>query len=262
MSDSINNPPYYFLGVLNKAVDVIEAIADRGAMSVAELVDYLGQDRNSVNRVVLTLKQLGYLTREDNKKYKLSLKLFRIGSRALDGADICGVIQRHMKALSDAFGQTVSLGQLNGFGIVTVDVIGGAQPIEFSTRIGEAAPVHCTSMGKAIMAAMNDEQLKRFIGGLPLTEFTSKSIVSKERLWREIKETRQRGYAVDDEEWVMGVLGLGIPAFTPKGQCSQSISISGSSKSFTEPQTRAITQKLLDVKKSIAEDMGLKDIAY
>ena len=262
MSDSTKNEPYYFLGVLKKAVDVIEAIGDRGEMSVVELVDFLGQDRNSVNRVVLTLQHLGYLTREDNKKYKLSLKLFRLGSRAVDGADIYGVIQRHMKVLSDAFGQTVSLGQLNGFSIVTVDMLSGTQPIQFSARIGEMAPAHGTSMGKAIMAAMNDEQLNRFIDSMPLTKFTDKSIVTKDQLWRDIQETRRRGYAVDDEEWAVGVSCLGIPIFTPKGQCSQAISISGPSNSFSGEQARAISQKLLEVKKAIAEEMGLRDIAY
>ena len=88
MPDIAKNEPYYFLGVLKKAVDVIEAIADRGEMSVVELVEYLGQDRNSVNRVVLTLQHLGYLTREDNKKYKLSLKLFHLGRRAVERGDL------------------------------------------------------------------------------------------------------------------------------------------------------------------------------
>ncbi len=251
------NEPYYLVGVLKKAVEVIEAISEKKELSIADLVDVLGQDRNAVNRIVLTLQHLGYLRRLENKKYTLTLKLFQIGSSALDQARISRTVKKYMRELSGSFGQTVCLGQRNECMVVTVDLVSGTLPINFAANVGEVAPLHVTSMGKSILAAMPDERLEPLLASIKFKKFTDKTIMNVKELRAEIEKIRRRGFAEDMEEWNQGVHCLGIPIYGPDGECVQGMSVSGPASTFTGAQLKAVSEKLLEIKAALAREMGL-----
>lgn len=252
------NEPYYLVGVLKKAIEVIEAISDKKELSIADLVDVLGQDRNAVNRIVLTLQHLGYLHRLENKKYTLSLKLFQVGSSALDRARISRTVKKYMQELSDSFGQTVCLGQRNECSVVTVDLLSGTLPINFSATVGEVAPIQVTSMGKSILAAMPDDRLESLLSSIKFKKFTDKTIMNAKDLRAEVEKIRRQGFAEDLEEWNEGVRCLGIPIYGPNGECVQGMSISGPASTFTDVQLSAISDKLLEIKSALAREMGLE----
>lgn len=250
--------PYYLVGVLKKAIEVIEAISEKKELSIADLVEILGQDRNAVNRIVLTLQHLGYLHRLENKKYTLTLKLFQIGSSALDQARISRTVKKYMRELSDSFGQTVCLGQINECSVITVDLVSGTLPINFAASVGEAAPIQVTSMGKSILAAMPDERLEPLLALIKFKKFTDRTIMTAKDLRAEIEKIRRRGFAEDREEWNHGVRCLGIPIYGPDGECVQGMSVSGPASTFTGAQIEAVGEKLLEIKAALARDMGLE----
>ena len=254
-----DNAPYYLVGVLKKAIEIIETISERKELTIADLVDILGQDRNAVNRIVLTLQHLGYLCRLENRKYTLTLKMFQIGSSALDQNQIIRTVKSYMKELSDCFGQTVCLGQSNEKSVVTVDLLNGTLPINFSARVGDAAPIQTTSMGKSILAAMPDDKLDQLLKTLKFTKYTDNSILNATDLKKDIEKIRRRGFAEDAEEWARGVHCLGIPIYGPNGVCMWGMSVSGPASSFTPGQIKAISVKLLEVKASLAREMGLDE---
>jgi IclR family KDG regulon transcriptional repressor len=257
MSKSAAAEPYYFLDLAKRTMDIIETIAERDEMSVADLVRSLGQDRNAVNRIVLTLTDLGYLTRLDNKRYALTMKLFRLSSKALNGATLPRLINKHMRSLSDIFGETVCLGQRHGLEALTIDIISSALPVRYVSHIGNTAPLHTASMGKCILAAMSDDELESLMDKIDFKPYTGKSILSQKQLWAEIKKIRRLGYALDDEEWSEGVRCLGIPIYNQDGECAHALSISGMAYMFTGERLKKMTEKLLKIKKALAEDMGL-----
>ena len=248
--------PYYFVGVIKKEAEIVACLAERGEVSIAELVSYLGYDRNAVNRIILTLQDLGYVERLDNKKYKLTLKLLQLGSGALDNSSIYRVISKYMKILVDEFGETVCLGQRHGGSVVTIDTISGNQPIQYASRIGSASPMHNTAMGKCILAVMPEDELEAYSAETDFTAFTPKSIKNKAGLMKEIKRTREKGFAFDDEELTIGLRCLGIPVYSPSGKCSQAISISGQALAFEGEKLRRISEKLLEIRRAMAEEMN------
>ncbi|MDL2227136.1 IclR family transcriptional regulator [Deltaproteobacteria bacterium OttesenSCG-928-M10] len=257
MSPNVKVEPYYFVGVLKKAAEIVEAIAERGEISVAELVSYLGQDRNAVNRIVLTLQDLGYVERLDNKKYRLTLKMFQLGSRSVSSGSVYRLINKHMKVLVDEFGETVCLGQRHGTEVVNVDMLSGHRPILYTAHIGASGPLQATAMGKCILAAMNDEELHTAMATLSFKPHTPKSITSREKLSEEIQKVRRDGYSTDDEEWMTGVRCVGIAVYSPSGQCDQAISISGPAITFVGKRLETISQRMLEVRNSLIEAMNI-----
>jgi len=249
--------PYYFLDLVKRTTDILETVAEKGEMSVADLVRALDQDRNAVNRIVLTLADLGYLTRLDNKRYALTMKLFRLSSKALNGAMLSRLVNRHMQSLADIFGETVCLGQRHGLEVLTIDVISSTLPVRYVSHIGNTAPLHNASTGKCILAAMSDEELENLMDRMDFTAHTPKCLTDKKQLWAEIRKVRRQGYAFDDEEWSEGVRCLGIPVYNQYGECGHALSISGMAGTFTGERLKKMESKLLDIKKALAEDMGV-----
>lgn len=260
MSEVMEPEPYYFLDLVKRTTDIIEAIAERDEMSVADLVKVLGHDRNAVNRIVLTLSDLGYLTRLGNKRYALTMKLFRLSSKALNGATLPRLVNKHMQALADTFGETVCLGQRHGLEVLTIDVISSTLPVRYVSHIGNTAPLHNASMGKCMLAAMDDAELERFLDKVEFKAHTSNSIMDKKQLLAELKKVRRQGFAFDNEEWSEGVRCLGVPIYNQLGECTHALSISGMAGNITGERLKKITERLLQIKKALADDMGLASI--
>ncbi|MDR0355478.1 MAG: IclR family transcriptional regulator [Deltaproteobacteria bacterium] len=252
--------PYYFLDLVKRTMDILETVAAKDEMSVADLVRTLKLDRNAVNRVLLTLTDLGYLTRLDNKRYALTMKLFRLSSKALNGLTLPRLVNRHMRALADDFGETVCLGQRNDLHVLTIDVVSSSLPVRYVSHIGNTAPLHNASMGKCILAAMDDEELEETMNRIVFKAHTRKSIMNKKQLWTEIRKIRRQGYAFDDEEWSEGVRCVGAPIYNRQGECSHALSISGMARMFTGERLKSMIDRLLTVKQVLAKDMGLTDI--
>jgi IclR family KDG regulon transcriptional repressor len=248
--------PYYVVGVIKKEADIVGCLSERGEMSIAEIGVFLGCDRNSVNRILLTLKDLGYVERLDNKKYKLTLKLLQLGSRAVDNSSIYRTINKYMKQLVDAFGETVCLGQRYGEQVVTIEHYNGNQPIQYATRIGNAAPLHNTALGKCILAAMDDDELEAFIQQVSFRALTPKSIMDRGNLRAEIEKTRRKGFGFDDGEMSEGLRCMGIAVYSPSGKCSQAISVSGPALAFEGDRRRQIGETLLQIKKAMMAEMN------
>jgi DNA-binding IclR family transcriptional regulator len=257
MSLQVNDTPYYFLDLIKRTTEVIELISERGELSVAEIVRLLGYDRNAVNRVVLTLVDLGYLTRLDNKRYIMTMKLFRISSKVITSETMFRLVRRHMKALSEKFDETVNFGQRHDSDVLTVEVICGTKPIRYVSHVGNTAPLHNASTGKCILASLDDKDLADFIGKIKFQKRAKKSITNVKDLWKEIYKIRQQGYAIDDEEWNDGVRCVGIPIYQPTGVCNHSMSIAGMASVFKGAKLKELIDALLEVKLSLMSDMGL-----
>jgi DNA-binding IclR family transcriptional regulator len=251
---------YYWLDLIKRASDVLEMIAEKDQMSVAELAKTLGQDRNAINRIVLTFSDLGYLTRLDNKRYALTMKLFRLGSQALNSASNPKLVNLHMKGLARLFGETICFGQRHDLEVLTIDVISSSLPVRYVSHIGNTAPLQNAAMGKCILAAMDNSRLEGLIERLNLKPHTPKSITTKNQLWREIRQIRKQGYAFDDEEWSEGVRCLGIPVYDQDGRCKHALSVSGLAGNFTGERFEKMVEKLLEVKNRLILDMGLSGL--
>jgi DNA-binding IclR family transcriptional regulator len=250
----------YSLSILKRATEVLELIAQNDEMSIAELSRALNSDRNAINRIVTTYRDLGYLTRLDNKRYALTMKLFRLGSQALNTAANPKLVKLQMRDLARIFGETVSLVQRLDQDVLTIEVISGSQPLRYVSHIGNTAPLYTAATGKCILAAMDNAQLEILLSSLELKPNTPKTITTKNILWKELRQIRTQGYSFDDEEWSLGVRCLAIPIYDQNGDCSHALSISGLAGNFTGENYERMVEKLLEVKKQLTQNLGFSNL--
>ena len=178
----------------------------------------------------MALERTGLIERAPANRYRLGLKLYDMGSRAVEQIDLRSRIHPHLRKLALRVGETVHLGVLHKTRVVYIDKI---EPINrrvcISSRTGTSNPVYSTSLGKAILAYLPEEEAARIISAIRFTSFTAKTLSSAEELWSALERVRRRGYAVDDEEMEIGTRCVGAPILDANGRAIAALSVSGSS---------------------------------
>jgi DNA-binding IclR family transcriptional regulator len=145
---------------------------------------------------------------------------------------------------------------MEGAHVVYIDKIEPARSVRMITRIGASNPVHCTSVGKAILAFMPEDKTAEIIERTRFERFTHRTLATPEALRAEIEKTRRRGYAVDDEEFEEGLRCIAVPVLDAQRQPVAAVSVSGPSFRVTAQKLPSIANHLLQCVRGISMDMG------
>ncbi len=214
---------------LDKALDVLDAVGNAPAgLSQAELAARLALPRTTLYRLLATLVARGLVRRDPLRRvYCLGLRCFEYARAAYAMPDLVAAAGAELRALRDMSGETTYLAALDGLEVIALERCDGAHSQRSHSALGQRKPLHCTSQGKAILAAMPAAQRDNIVRDLPLTAVTPRSITDRRRLQAELKLTATRGYAIDDEEIVPGVRCCGAPIVDASGQVRGSVSVAG-----------------------------------
>lgn len=215
---------------LIKVMRVLEcfSVNDR-ALSLSDIADRTGFPRSTTHRLVASMKEVGLVEQgRERDKYRLGLKLFEFGNIVLTNLDLHREARPMVDALKRMTGQLVHLAIFDGRSAV---VIHRADPspdhAPTSTSI-ENAPVHCTSVGKAILAWQPDAVVQKIITS-GLRRYTEATITDGSALIEELDRVRNRGYAIDEAEHQPGLRCVGAPIRDQSGDVIAGISVSGPS---------------------------------
>lgn len=210
-----------------KAFLLMEELDKSGEMSIGDLSERLEMDKATVHRLLNTMKDAGYINQNpDNKKYANSLKLLAMGNRAIEKTGVRHIARSYMEELSEKTGETINLGMRVENKIIYIDKIESRSTIKVGLGIGVSVPSYCSGLGKAILAFTPADELERLMDSIVFEKFTANSITEKERFLGELEKIRKNGYAVDDEEYVDGLMCFAAPIFDFHGNPIASISVS------------------------------------
>lgn len=214
---------------LDKALDVLDAIGSAGeGLSQAALTARLGLPRTTLYRLLGTLTARGLLRRDPLRRvYCLGSRCFEYARAAWAMPDLVAAAAAELRALRDMTGETTYLATLDGREVVSLERCDGAHGQRSNSAIGQRKPLHCTSQGKAILAALPPEQRDAIVRELALTPVTPHSITDRRRLQADLRLTATRGWSLDDEEMVPGVRCCGAPVVDAEGTVRGSISVAG-----------------------------------
>ena len=165
--------------------------------------------------------------RTQNGKFRLGLRLFDFGNRAIEQYDLRDRAQPHLRRLVAETEETAHLCVLEASRVIYIDKIEPARSVRMITRIGASNPVHCTSVGKAILAFLPEERAAEVVKRMRFERFTHRTIATAEALRTEMEKTRRRGYAVDDEEFEEGLRCIAVPVLDAQRQPVAAVSVSG-----------------------------------
>ena len=249
--------PYKLEG-LDRVVAILDLLTTSdSSLSLAEICQQMDLCKSTAHRALMALERTGLIERAASHRYRLGLRLYDMGYRAVEQIDLRSRVHPYLRELALRVGETVHLGVLHRTRIVYIDKI---EPVNrgvcISSRTGTSNPVYSTSLGKAILAFMPAEQAAKIIAEIRFTGFTSKTITSTDELQEALERVRRRGFAVDDEEMEIGTRCVGAPIYDGDGQVISAVSVSGSTIRITAQRAPAIASHVIRCCQAISTSLN------
>jgi IclR family KDG regulon transcriptional repressor len=203
----------YQAPTVKKAFRILRLISDtdRG-LGISELSKSLEIGKSTIHGIAAALEELGAVMREPHtKRYRLGVTLFELGRLAYSQIDLKTLARPIMEELMEQTQASVFLGILNRDHVTVLDIVESRQDLKITAPIGTTIPLFAGAVGKVFLASMEEEQTEEIIRSKGLTRFTENTIVNPELYYQELRSVRENGYAVDDEEYILGVRAVASP---------------------------------------------------
>ena len=240
---------------IDKALDVLEFLsANDLEIGIVEISKQLNMGLSTVHRILATLKSRNYIIQNPKTaKYRLGIKLFELGCEVQSTKNLIKMVRPYLRELSRITNETANVAILEDKEVIYLDTIESSETLRTEIRQGTRTPAHCTALGKCLLAFLTDsdfEQLYR--RDEQITSLTPQSISSWSELKRELNKVKEQGYALDLEEYKIGIHCVGVPIFNGKGEAIAAISITGPASRFTGEKMEEAKNQLLIVVKEIS----------
>jgi len=247
----------YVVAAVARALGILENV-DGGVRGtgITELSRRLGLGKSTVHRLCATLEHHGYLVRDPGTgRYRLSLRVFQIGSHALEALDLPARAMPALEALGAATEETVHLAVLDGAEVIFIGKVESPRPLRLYSQVGRRCPAHCTAVGKVLLAHAGAEQ-RALLAARPLKRYTPKTITSPAGLERELDDVRRRGHAADEEEFEEGIRCVAAPVRDYRGRVVAALSVSAPAGRLPRARTASLVEQVLDTARRVSEELG------
>ena len=216
-----------------RALDLLLLLVDRGqhGLTPRELSERLGAPRTSVADLLKVLERRGFVApTADGHAWRLDFRVAQLGNAYLHEFSVREIGRTAMRELSRRTGLTTQMAVLDHSDIVYIerqDASRRRSEPHVATDIGSRLPAHCTSLGKAMLAFVPDDELERLYGSAQLAARTRNTLTTLARLRSDLAQVRRRGFAVDLEETTEGIVCIGSPILGADGRPEAAISLAG-----------------------------------
>lgn len=251
--------------VIERTLDIIEALAGapRG-MPLNALSDAVGLHKATVYRLLQSLVGRHYVIKdEENGKYRLTMRLFDLGSQILGGFNLLGVARPYLERISDETHEVVHLAARDNTEIVYLyKVDPNSNVVQMGSRVGARNPLYCTGLGKSILSCLSNAELESVWTHSNVVARTPRTILSLEDMRRELAEARRLGYAIDDEEGEVGVRCVAAAIRDSHGAPFAAISIAAATQRMPADTIRRYGQLVISATDSISSLFGYANTAH
>jgi DNA-binding IclR family transcriptional regulator len=239
-----------------KGLKVLEALAGSdGTRSLTDLANQCGISKSNAHRLLRTLEACGYVRRgADGRTYQATLRVWELGIRVFSRLDFRAVAVPHLHKLAKVTEETVHLSMCDRDEVIYLDKVDSIHAVRTYVDIGDRAPLYCSATGKAMLAHMPDETIRR-IGG-NLKRFTKNTVTSLSKLLADLERIRQQGHSVTCGEWRAGVLGIGRAVRSPSGQVIGAIGVAGPEERMRRSKLSRYADAVLEACSNIESDLG------
>jgi len=251
----------YQLQSLDRAVSVLDLLGEsEGPLGLADVCERMALHKSTAHRALMVLERCGMIERTPENRFRLGLKLYELGTRAVEQIDLRARVHPWFRRLSAQVGETVHLGVLQRTSVVYLDKVEPSnRRVWLASRIGASNPVYCTAMGKAMLAFLPAETLAEILGRIRFVRLTHRTLMTPEALMRSLERVRRRGYAIDDEEVEEGVRCIGAPILNESGQPMAAVSVSGPTSRITQQSVPGIAEHLMRCCREISASLGVRE---
>ncbi|MFO1252014.1 MAG: DNA-binding transcriptional regulator KdgR [Inhella sp.] len=240
-----------------KVFAILNALSERSETGISELSVRLAMPKATVYRFLQTMKTLGYVRQEaDSERYGLDMKMYELGAKALQYPELIELAKHHMQIIADLTGETVHLGTLIDSEIIYVHKVDSKHMLGMYSRIGRRAPIHCTAIGKCLMAWEHPARRDRVLDGAEFKRFRDKTITDRTAFLAELAQVKAQGYGEDREEFDDHIRCIGVPIFDRLGQPVAAISVSFPTFRFDASKVPELVTLLHAASRDISTRLG------
>lgn len=243
---------------LQRAFAILEAVAaNPDGINLADLSKAVGLHNSTTFHLVKTMAQLGYVDHvRDSKRYRVGAKLFTLAAGALEQNTFLALATPVLEQVTAQTGEAAHFAIRSGREIVVIARTSGQGLLQLADRAGAPRPGHATALGKVLLSALSDEQIGEFLGSEPLRRYTSKTIVERDALLREIDEARRKGIAYDDGEFDAEVRCVAVPVYDFAGRLAGALGISGAVWRLSLQSLQGKSEQVRAAAQSLSRQLG------
>ncbi len=243
---------------IDRTLDIIELLATaKEGLGVTEIGQSIGLHKSTVYRLLTALSERGYIEKDSKSStYKLGLKFIEISGLFLKKLELKTEALPSMRRLAEIIGQPVHLAILEGTDVIYIEKVELVNSIRMYSQIGRRAPVHCSAIGKILLAGLNTERLQEVLENIKFKKYTPNTILSKEGLKREVQRVSAQGWAVDNEEHEPDIRCIAAPIFDYTNKIIAAVSVSGESRIINPKSDLETARYVIETAANISKRMG------
>ena len=251
---------------IQRALSILEFFcsAKRGR-TITQVARMFAIPVSTCSSVLYTLVSCGYLTRDDSGIFSLTTKLLGYANMAFGQMELSEIAQSELETVVATTGLASALFIRDGKSVVCISKVEGTSHVRTAAHVGKRLPMHATCTGKAILAYLSEDELNALLTPEDLNRITENTITSAPFLRKELSRVRSLGYALDDQEYGIGVRGVSAPIFDSKGRITAAISASGAVFELNHniaAVASAVKAAALQVSKALGYSESVVDSSY
>ena len=252
----------YSLESIDRMMAVLSALEGEHNQPLEQVARASGLSESTALRYLMSLSKHDFVERNARTgTFRLGLRLFRLGTLAVDRRDVVNIARPAMESMLRTFGESVNLATRQAGTIVLISVLDSPNPVRKGSRVGETDVWHATSLGKALLAAMPAVEAEAILASVPLTGFTPNTMTTTEALLRDLEAVRKRGYSIDDEEAVEGLRCVGAAIRDHDGNATYALSVSGPKSRMSYSRIQEVGHALAEHSAALSRHLGHREAA-
>jgi DNA-binding IclR family transcriptional regulator len=236
-------------------LDHLSSLTDGANLSI--ISKHLGLNITSVHRMLMTMKQRGFVTQDnDTKKYHLGLRAKLLGSSAVSPTEVFKCGRRYLEQLSEITNETANLVIRDYWEAVYIMQVESRSSLRVANQVGTRVALYCTAAGKVLLAHMSKGDRLNYYKSVKLERLTPNTRCSKKDLEDEVKLIRATGLAYDREEQAIGEACIASPVFNHSGRVVAAISISSPAARLTSGKMKRYSVPIKKLTSELSTELG------
>ena len=224
---------------VDRAFTIVDELAESGSVRVSELADRLEMPVSTTYDYLQALTATGYVIKEGNH-YRTTTRFLEVGYRQLHREEVFKQVDEELDTIAEETGEHVTLMiEEDGMGVL-VAIREGEQAVDLFAYPGARMPLHATAPGKALLAYMPDERVDEILDQRGLPALTNQTITDQSVLRDQLEDIRERGYAVDEGERIVGMVLVAAPILDKRNRVQAAICVGGPQSRFGETRRTEI----------------------
>jgi IclR family acetate operon transcriptional repressor len=243
---------------LTRGLQILEVLGRaEGGLTLTELAHRVSLPASTTHRLLSTLESMGYVYQAgDLGLWYVGLQAFAVGSSFLGNRDFVAQSHIYMRRLMEQSGETANLAVLDGSEAVFIAQVQCREIMRLLVKLGSRAPLHASGVGKAIFAALPDEQIDAILKVRGLPRITESTIVAPETMWAALRVIRQRGWSFDDQEHLLGTRCVAASVYDEHAEPLCAISLAGPATRLPDERIRQLGPIVAHTAEELTHKLG------